>query len=129
MMKQALILIFFLAGISAFAQKLKFEDTKHNFGYLQQGDIDTMHYKFSNAGDEPLILTSYKVECSCTKVLLPKDPILPGDSGIVTVIFDTKVGRARGYQDRVVTIISNSKKGEERLHFKGEILDKKKLGF
>jgi hypothetical protein len=116
-----------LIALSNYAQKLKFENTKHNFGYLQRGDIDTMHYSFTNAGDAPLILTSYKVECNCTKVLIPKDPISPGEGGVVTVIFDTK--SAHGLQDRVVTIISNSKKGEERLHFKGEILEKKKIGF
>lgn len=108
-------------------QKIVFETTKQNFGYIQKGEIDTMIYKFVNEGDSPLIISNTKVECSCTKVEFPKLPIFPSQGGEVKVIFDSK--GAIGYQDRVVTIISNSKKGEAKIHFKGEVLAKKKMGF
>jgi hypothetical protein len=117
----------FLLSFSQKAPHLKFTETKHNFGYLQKGDIDTLSYPFVNDGGQPLIFTDSKVECNCTKVILPKDPVEPGGSGVVTVIYDSK--GAYGIQDRKVVIISNSKSGEETLHFKGEVLVKKKLGF
>ncbi|MFN5182811.1 MAG: DUF1573 domain-containing protein [Bacteroidota bacterium] len=110
-----------------FSQKIVFESTKHNFGYLQKGEIDTMVYKFKNEGDSPLVISSTKVECSCTKVEFPTDPIAPGSGGEFKVIFDSK--GAIGYQDRAVTIISNSKKGDSKIHFKGDVIAKKKMGF
>lgn len=122
----AVILLLFLS-LASFGQKLKFAETKHNFGYLQKGEVDSMDYKFTNDGTAPLIITEAKVECSCTKVVFPKDPVPPGGSGVVTVIYDSK--SARGLQDRTVVIVSNSKKGDEKLHFKGEVIEKKKLGF
>jgi hypothetical protein len=126
-MKNFILLLFIVCAAPGFSQKLKFTENKHNFGYLQKGEIDTMSYHFTNDGDAPLVITDAKVECNCTKVDFPKEPIAPGGSGVVMIIYDSK--GAYGLQDRVVTIISNSKKGEEKLHFKGEVLQKKKIGF
>jgi hypothetical protein len=121
------LLLFFLGINSSKAQKMVFESTKHNFGYLQRGDVDTIIYKFKNEGGAPLIITDTKVECSCTKVEFPHDPVPPGAGGEIIVIYDSK--GAIGYQDRVVSIISNSKKGDSKIHFKGDVIAKKKTGF
>ena len=126
-MKIFLIVPLFISVLSVSAQKIVFEKTKHNFGYLQKGDIDTMYFKFKNEGNNPLIITETKVECSCTEVKFPKDPIAPGSGGEIVVIYDSK--GAIGYQDRSVTIVSNSRKGDNKIHFKGEVLAKKKSGF
>jgi hypothetical protein len=129
-MKKLLVIPFLFAAFSAFSQKaphLKFKETKHNVGYIQKGDIDTLHYEFTNDGGQPLIFSDFKVDCNCTKAVLPKDPVAPGASGEVLVIFDSK-GWA-GLQDRKVIILSNAKNHEEILHFKCEVLQKKKLGF
>ena len=126
-MKNIFFSVFICASLSFFSQKIVFDSPKYNFGHLQKGQIDTMVFKFKNAGNAPLIITETKVECSCTKVDYPSDPIAPGSDGEIKIVFDSK--GAIGYQDRVVTIISNSKKGDAKIHFKGEVLAKKKMGF
>lgn len=124
---KTLVLAFLFISFTAAAQKLKFPEPKHNFGYLQRGDIDTLNYKFTNESDQVLIFKEAKSDCNCVKVILPKDSIPGHGEGYVSVIFDTK--RAPDHIDKFVTIFSNSKKGEEKLYFKGEILAKKKIGF
>ncbi len=87
--------------------KIKFTETKKDLGKVKKGDIVTAEYVFVNEGDQPLIITNYEVECSCTTAEFPKQPIAPGQSGKVTVKFDTKSAYDR--QDRKVIIISNAK--------------------
>jgi hypothetical protein len=120
-----IILCLLPTGLSA--QQLHFENKKHNFGYLQRGQIDTIYFPFVNKGKLPLLINDAKFECSCTHVDFPKDSIAPGQTGEIIVIYDSK--GAIGLQDRAVTIISNSRKGNEKIHFRGEVLQNKKMGF
>lgn len=77
-----------------------------------------MEFSFTNTGDQPLIISAAKVECSCTTVDFPTQPVMPGQTGKVTVSFDTKSVYDR--QDRVVEIISNVK--IQKIRFKGVVL-------
>jgi len=76
-------------------------------GTVNKGDVISAEYEFTNEGDQPLIITNYEVECSCTSAEFPKQPIPPGQSGKITVKFDTKSAYDR--QDRKVVIVSNAK--------------------
>ncbi|MBP7808978.1 MAG: DUF1573 domain-containing protein [Bacteroidia bacterium] len=87
--------------------KLKFTEAKKDLGKVKKGDIVSADYEFKNEGDQPLIITNFEVECSCTTVDFPKQPIAPGQSSKLTVKFDTKSAYDR--QDRKVVIISNAK--------------------
>lgn len=92
----------------------KFEDTK-------EGVTLNHSFKFKNCGDEPLIITDYKVSCSCTKLMFPKEPILPGATAELILSFDTN-GKY-GFQKRKITVISNAKKAVD-LHFKVVVVPK-----
>lgn len=78
----------------------------------------TVHhvYKIKNEGNSPLILHDYNVGCPCTKILLPKTPILPGETVEVPMEFDSK---GKFYlQDRVIVVNTNAPKKELLLRFK-----------
>jgi hypothetical protein len=87
--------------------KIKFTETKKDLGKVKKGDIVSADYEFTNEGNEPLLITDAKFECSCTSVDFPKQPIAPGQSSKLTVKFDTKSAYDR--QDRKIEIISNAK--------------------
>lgn len=87
--------------------KIKFTETKKDLGKVKKGDVVSAEYEFRNEGDQPLLITDAKFECSCTSVDFPKQPIAPGQSSKLTVKFDTKSAYDR--QDRKVEIISNAK--------------------
>ena len=104
------VILLFLTGFAfnASAQaKIKFIETKKDLGKVKKGDLVSAEYEFKNEGDQPLIITGYEVECSCTTVDFPKQPVAPGQNGKLTVKFDTKSAYDR--QDRKVEIISNAK--------------------
>ena len=102
----ALFLIGFAFQTNAQA-KIKFTETKKDLGKVKKGDVVTAEYEFKNEGDQPLLITNYEVECTCTTADFPKQPIAPGQSGKITVKFDTKSAYDR--QDRKVVIVSNAK--------------------
>ncbi len=79
-----------------------------------------MEYDFTNTGNQPAIITEAKVECSCTSVEFPKQPISPNQSAKIIVKFDTKSVYDR--QDRNVEIISNAKNSNQKIRFKGVVL-------
>lgn len=93
-----------------------FEEPRHKFADTQAGVQLTHDFHFTNKGDEPLIITDYKVACSCTKVDFPKEPIAPGQSGVIKLSFDTN-GK-HGFQNRTIELYSNAKTSPFTLTFK-----------
>lgn len=101
-----------------FGQEAEFFVKKpvHKFPKAQEGILLEHSFTVVNTGDSPLIISEYKVECTCTKAILPTDPILPGKSAIIKVTFDTE-GKSY-YQDRIIFLQTNTKKKTEKLRFK-----------
>lgn len=118
----ALAPVFISRGFSQ-APVLTFEDTKHSFGMVKEGEIVNLEYKYKNTGGAPVIITEVKVTCGCTTVDFPKEPIMPGQSGSIKVKFDTKNKYDR--QDRTIQVISNSTGSPQDLRFKGVVLKNK----
>ena len=114
-------LVLFLLSLSSFAQsQLKFTDTKKSFGFVKKGEVVKIDFEFLNTGNQPLIISDAKAECSCTTIDFPKQPISPNQTAILTVSFDTKNVYDR--QDRIVEVISNAKNSNQKIRFKGVVL-------
>ena len=123
MLKKIIVLLFIVLSVKLAAQpQLKFDDTKKNFGFVKKGETVKLNYQFTNTGNQPLLIIYAKAECSCTKVNWPKDPVLPGKSGSIDVLFDTSPTYDR--QDRTVEVFSNDAKSPQKLRFKGVVLSK-----
>lgn len=58
----------------------KFETEEHNFGTIKQGESVTYEFKFSNTGNEPIIITKAEGSCGCTVPIYPKEPIMKGQT-------------------------------------------------
>lgn len=104
----AIIIAMNSAFIFTDGAEFSFKDRTHKFNDCEAGVLLEHDYEFTNTGDEPLLITSYKVACSCTKIDFPKEPILPGKQGVIHLAFDTH-GKY-GFQSRKIFIQSNSKK-------------------
>ena len=120
------IVIFFIAVISTsgFSQEIKFKETKHNFGFVNEGDTVKLNYELKNIGNKALIISNYEVECGCTVMEKVDRTIEPGETYILKVTFDTHQKYDR--QDRIVKIISNAVNSPSELRFKGVVLKPKK---
>jgi len=118
-MKQFFALLFLvLSSALGFGQEaeLRFERKLHKFPNAKDGDQLETVFVFQNTGNAPLVFSDFKVTCPCTKAELPQKPILPGEKGQLLVTFDT-TGKSY-YQDRIIEIFSNSKRGVEKLRIK-----------
>ena len=122
-MRNIILAVFVLLSFAGLAQaKIKFADSKRNFGFVNKGEKVVLTYDFTNEGNQPLIISDCKVECSCTTVKWPKEPIAPGQKGAVEVTFDTTPTYDR--QDRIVEVISNASNSPAKIRYKGVVLRK-----
>jgi hypothetical protein len=133
-MKKYLLLIVVMAFATlGFAQQaapqngpiITFEKKTHDFGDIIQGDKVEETFKFANTGTEPLILTNVQVTCGCTTPKgWPRDPILPGGKGELTIAFNS-AGKM-GKQNKVVTVVSNAVNSDgAQISFTTNVLEKK----
>jgi hypothetical protein len=104
---------------SADMPKIYFKENEHNFGEIIIGEIITHAYKFSNTGGADLIITDVKTSCGCTASEFPKDPIKPGETGVIKLTFDSR-GR-EGYQNKTATIEANTLPNKVFIRLKGTI--------
>lgn len=100
--------------------EFSFKDRLHKFPDTNEGVLLEHDFEFTNSGDEPLVIKSYEVACSCTKITYPTEPILPGKSGVVHLSFDTN-GKY-GFQSRKVLISSNASKKPTAIQFKVTVI-------
>lgn len=97
---------------------IKLDKTVHDYGNIKQGDNGECEFKFINNGKEPLVITNCMGSCGCTVPQCPKEPILPGKSGVIKVKYDTqRVGPIY----KTVTINSNAKSGTQTIQIKGNV--------
>lgn len=132
-MKLSMLLIAFLLveGFSTVSAQtlstgaaITWEDNAFDFGEIVAGEKVEHTFKFSNTGNEPLVITNVQVTCGCTTPKgWPRDPIAPGKKAELVVQFNSagKIGR----QNKVVTVISNAVEGPKQVTFTATVLEKK----
>lgn len=101
------------------APDIKFEKVVHDYGTIVKGSDGTCHFKFTNTGKEPLILSKPISSCGCTVPTWPQEPILPGKSDDIKVTYNTK---NIGPINKSVTIYSNAKTNRVVLRIKGRVV-------
>ncbi len=102
------------------AATMKFEKESYDFGKIMQGEKVSYDFTFVNTGKTPLIISDAVGSCGCTVPdNWPKEPVAPGKSGKISVVFDS-AGK-EGVQDKVVTITANTIPADNKIHLIGEV--------
>ncbi len=101
---------------------MTFEQTEIDYGVIEQHSDPVRIFHFTNTGTEPLVIKHAKGSCGCTVPTYPKEPILPGEAGIIEVRYDTK--RVGKFTKRV-TLTTNEASSTRVLTIKGETFKKK----
>ena len=123
-MKVYVSILFFLINTIVLAQSAEISVDKNTvkFDKTIEGELLEHYYVITNIGTAPLIISDYKVACPCTKLSLPKAPILPGDSFKLKLTFDTN---GKYYQqDRAIYLQTNTAKGTYKLRMKVNVIPK-----
>jgi hypothetical protein len=117
MKKFAMICLFatmaFIAGaqttetteVPANGAKIRFEEMEHQYGTIQKGSDGNCEFTFWNDGNEPLILSNVKASCGCTTPSYTQKPVMPGQSGVIKVHYNTN--NVGGFS-KTVTVTSNA---------------------
>lgn len=101
--------------------KIAFEETDFDFGTVKDGEKVTHVFKFTNSGENPLVISNAQGSCGCTVPEWPKDAIAPGKTGEIKVVFDSSgKGSPEGSpQAKRVTLTANTDPIETYLNIKG----------
>lgn len=124
MMKNFITVLFVgLFALSLSAQekvaKIEFEQDVIDYGEVAMGSDGVRVFKFKNTGEVPLIISRVYSSCGCTIPKKPEEPVKPGETGEISVKYDTKrVGPIR----KTITVYSNADTPTVAVKIKGRVL-------
>ena len=102
-------------------QEIWFEEYMHDYGEIQQDGDGSWSFVFKNLGEEAFIINRVRSTCGCTVPDWPKEPIEPGASGEITVIYNT---RTTGTFLKSVIVYSTAANSPVKLQIKGKVVAK-----
>ena len=125
-MKKLLSICAVILGITLFTAmvtdepgEFKFEKETNDFGKIPQGKPVSFDFKFTNIGDQPLIISSVESTCGCTVPKYTSTPIKKGEVGVISVTYNAA---NVGSFTKPLTIKSNAKTPVKYLYIKGEVV-------
>lgn len=69
---------------------MTFETTTVSYGDIEKGSDPLRTVTFTNTGNQPLVINNARGSCGCTVPKWPKEPIMPGQSDVIEIRYDTK---------------------------------------
>ena len=101
--------------------EIKFDTLRHNFGKFSKNDpIVKCSFKFKNTGTAPLVIHQAFASCGCTVPTFTKEPIKPGESGVIDVTYNG-TDKFPGHFQKTVTVRSNAVSEVTRLIIEGDM--------
>ncbi len=127
MKKLLLFTMLLICGmVTAQAQKpaeIKFTETVHHFGEFSQNNAkQSCTFTFTNVGEEPLVINQAVASCGCTVPKYSKEPIQPGESGVIEVVYNG-TGKSLGFFKKSITVRSNGAVELTRLYIDGTMTE------
>ncbi|MGV3706267.1 MAG: DUF1573 domain-containing protein [Arcticibacter sp.] len=116
-----IILLSFVTVVAMQADQqpdFKFEKETNDFGKIPQGKPVSYDFKFTNVGEQPLIISNVESTCGCTVPKHTSTPIKKGETGTITVTFNAA---APGAFNKALTIKSNAKTPVKYIYIKGSV--------
>ncbi|MFQ3676232.1 MAG: DUF1573 domain-containing protein [Endomicrobiia bacterium] len=92
---------------------IDFEEMEYNFGTVIAGEKVSHSFVFKNNGKGNLIISNVKTSCGCTASKWTKEPVKPGETGIVEVVFDS--ANRSGKQTKTAIVYSNAQPNSTEL--------------
>lgn len=99
--------------------KIEFAEVNFNFGEVAEGETVTHVFRFTNSGQQPLVIQDARSTCGCTVPDWSREPIPPGGGGEISVKFDTK--NKREMQTKPITITANTYPSVSRIFLTGYV--------
>jgi len=130
MKRYILTLIVFIVSISLLSARsappekkdsIIFNKLEHDYGTIERGGDGNCEFIFTNKGQTPLVLNNVRASCGCTVPKWPREPIPPGEQGVIKVQYNTRI---TGAFNKSITVNSNAANSTVRLTIKGQVTKK-----
>lgn len=99
---------------------IKFTELEFDFGRITQGEKVEHDFLFNNIGQSNLIISGAQGSCGCTIPEYPKEPIKPGETGKIKVMFNSE-GK-KSYQEKTVTVVTNCEPATRIIRIKADVI-------
>ena len=101
-------------------EEIWFEESMHDYGEIQVGSDGTWSFVFKNLGEDAIVINRVRSTCGCTIPAWPKEPVAPGDTGRITVEYNTA---QTGTFLKSVYVYSSAANSPVKLQIKGRVYD------
>ncbi len=121
--RTALLLAGIVAGGMTLANAqavIKFENMTHDFGKFTEDKVQTCIFTFKNTGDQPLVIHQAFATCGCTVPTFSKEPVAPGKTGQIKVVYNGK-SKLPGHFKKSVSVRSNASNALVRIYVQGDM--------
>ena len=101
--------------------EISFDTLRYNFGTFSKAEpLVRCSFPFTNTGTAPLIIHQAFASCGCTVPTYTKEPIKPGEKGVIDVTYDG-TDKFPGHFQKTITIRSNAINEVVRLTIEGDM--------
>lgn len=101
--------------------EIKFDTLRYNFGKFSKNDpIVKCSFRFKNTGTAPLVIHQAFASCGCTVPTFTKEPIKPGEKGVIEVTYNG-TDKFPGHFQKTITVRSNAVSEVTRLIIEGDM--------
>ena len=125
-----LIVLIALTTLMAIGQKkneiveMHFTEIDHEFGTMENSSDGSCVFIFKNNSKKPIAITNVKSSCGCTSPSWSKEPIQPGQSGTIDVVYNTNIP---GAFNKTIQVFSTAKNSPVRISVRGIVKSKEKF--
>jgi len=102
-------------------QEIWFEEYLHDYGQIEKDSDGTWSFVFKNLGKEAIVINRVRSTCGCAVPDWPREPIEPGATGEITVIYNTAT---TGTFLKSVIVYSTAANSPVKLQIKGKVFAK-----
>jgi len=96
-----------------------FDTLIHDFGTIIEGERVVCYFDYTNSGEADLLITAVEATCGCTTPDWSSEPLGPGQSETLEIIFDA--ASRSGEQRKLVTVKSNASNHLVRLTIRANV--------
>lgn len=83
----------------------------YDFGTVKQDSPNVVHeFNITNTSSSPILIVGAKASCGCTRPVWTKEPVRPGQTGMVRVTFVPKGQKGYVSKNITVNIVTQGKK-------------------
>ncbi len=104
---------------------LTFENSRHDYGTVYVDDLPdgNLEIRFSNTGDEPLVISNVRACCGTRVRDWPREPIMPGEEETIEVSFRL-APRPQRISRSVTVNYNNEERPTERFRIVGQVVER-----